>query len=550
MTNERTNDALDRRDLNRPLSTQTRRAIDQHALYRSHQRQFTDLSMRISPVCAMALCRIKRSYRALCFSLVTGLLCLSLPVQGAAPLDLVIQNGRVIDPESQLDAVRSVGIRHGQVVAISEQPLDAAQVIDATGFVVSPGFINLHSHSVAEPGYRLELLDGVTTVLELEAGTFPIVRFGQQLGDAPLTHFGASVGHAWIRMQVIDPQALADIASTGKADISGRAFTQSATVEQRAQMRSMIEQELLAGGLGIGFLLDYMTRAVDDPERDMVFAVAAQHQVPVFVHVRRGIDGDPAGLEEVIAAAEQTGASVHICHLNASAMSGVTLWLDKIDAARARGVDVTTEMYPWTAGSAMISSDVFSRDWRTIFSIDYADVQWAETGEWLTEERFAHYRQTRPGGQTVHHYIDAAWNQAALSRDHVMVASDAMPLMSYDRKVVPNGAGTSTHVLGHYVREQNWLTLSDAIARLSLLPARRMADFAPAFARKGRIQVGADADLVIFDPKTVAARATYLEPFLAPTGIHSVVVAGRVSVQHGQIVESAGIGTKITRLTP
>ena len=239
----------------------------------------------------------------------------------------------------------------------------------------------------------------------MEAGSFPIARFGQQLGDAPLTHFGASVGHAWIRMQVVDPEALAAVAVTGKIDMSGDTFTQTATPAQRQQIEQMLRAELDAGGLGIGFLLDYMTRAVDDAERDMIFAVAADYEVPVFVHVRRGIDGDPAGLLEVIGAAEQHGAAVHICHLNASAMSGVDVWLDEIDAARARGVDVTTEMFPWTAGSAAISSDVFSRNWREIFAIDYTDVQWAETGEWLTENTFQAYREARPDGQTMHHYI-------------------------------------------------------------------------------------------------------------------------------------------------
>lgn len=459
--------------------------------------------------------------------------------------DLVINNGRVIDPESHLDAVRSLGIREGKIVTISDKPLEADTLIDARGLVVSPGFINLHSHSMAEPGYRLELLDGVTTVLELEAGSFPIARFGSQLGDAPLTHFGASVGHAWIRMQVIDPEALAELARSGQLDMSGAAFTEPAPPEKLAQIEALMVRELEAGGLGIGLLLDYMTRAVSDAERDMIFSVAARHGVPVFVHVRRGIDGDPAGLDEVLMVAERMGASVHICHLNASAMSGVDEWLDTIDAARARGVDVTTEMFPWTSGSAAISSDVFSRNWREIFAIDYTDVQWAETGEWLTEDTFNAYRASRPDGQTMHHYIREDWNRRAILRPHVLVASDAMPLRSYERKVVPNGAGTSTRVLGQYVREERLLTLSDAIARLSLLPAQRMEAFASVFRAKGRIQLGADADLAIFDPDVVAARADYANPFHDPAGMRYVVVAGAVSVRDGVLTDDAGAGTKL-----
>jgi len=126
-----------------------------------------------------------------------------------------------------------------------------------------------------------------------------------------------------------------------------------------------------------------------------------------------------------------------------------------------------------------------------------------------------------------------------------MVASDAMPLLSYDLKVVPNGAGTSTRILGQYVRDKGLLSLSDAIARLGLYPAQRLEAFAPAFERKRWIAVGADADVVVFDPATVAATASYEAPFAPPTGIHSVWVSGHLSVKHGQLHERAGAGQKL-----
>jgi N-acyl-D-aspartate/D-glutamate deacylase len=307
-------------------------------------------------------------------------------------------------------------------------------------------------------------------------------------------------------------------------------FVERATPRERERMRVMLLTGLDEGGLGIGVPLDYFSEAVDRDELRMVFEVAAERHVPLFIHVRRGVNGDTAGLEESLGLAAESGAAVHICHLSHNAMRNTALFLARIEEARAQGVDVTAEVLPYNAGSALISSAVFGRDWRTIFGIDYADVEWAATGERFTEAKWAEYREKHPDGQVIHHYVKEAWTRTALAAPGVIVVSDLLPMIDEESKVAPHN-GAFSRVLGRYVREARVLELGDALSRMTLLPAQRLEMVSSAFRRKGRVQVGADADLTVFDPARVLDRATYQDPYQGSAGTTHVLVAGEVVVR-------------------
>jgi len=471
--------------------------------------------------------------------------------------DWVIRNGRVMDPESGLDAIRDVGIRDGRIARIDAGPLHGDALLDATGQVVAPGFVDLHSHAQSPLGQDFHVRDGVTTALELESGSFPVAALGTHAPfaidpDARI-HFGASVGHAWVRARVLEgANALSGLdgavalAAEGQAGgLDGPAFHQPLDAEQIETLRAGLEAGLDSGGLGIGLLLDYMSEAVSNAELRAVFEVSAARQAPIFVHVRRGIAGDPAGLEEVIALAEKTGAPVHVCHVQANAMGAIEEFLAKIRAARARGVAITTESFPYNAGSTAISAAVFDRDWRNIFDIDYGDVEWSASGERLSEARWKELRATQPEGLVIHHYNHEAWTRVATLAPDVIVASDGMPLFSLRSKVVPNGIGTFSRILARYVREQQGLDLMTALSKMSLQPARVLEEIAPVFQRKGRITPGADADVVVFDPHTIQDRASYAEPFLPPEGIAHVLVGGTPVLRDGELVADAYPGTRL-----
>jgi dihydroorotase len=204
-----------------------------------------------------------------------------------------------------------------------------------------------------------------------------------------------------------------------------------------------------------------------------------------------------------------------------------------VEGARKSGLDVTTECYPYTAASTGLESAIFAPGWQERLGITYADVQWAETGERLTAQTFERYRQE--GGFVVVFVIPEEAVRAALVNPIVMVASDGMPLTG--PKVHPRGQGTFARVLGHYVREEKVLDLMTALRKMTLMPAQRMEKRAPAFKDKGRIKIGADADITMFDPARVIDKATFEDPLQYSEGIQFVLVNGVAVVKDGQLID-------------
>jgi len=442
--------------------------------------------------------------------------------------DLVIANGRVMDPESGLEAVRNVGIRGGKIRAISSGALKGKQTIDAQGLVVAPGFIDLHEHGQEPRNYQFQAHDGVTTSLELEAGTDDVDKWYSAREGKSLINFGVSIGHIPVRMKVMhDP---------GTFLATGDAARRPASAEDLASMTELMEKGFQRGALAEGMGVNYTPAASHEEIVDM-FRVAAKYGASVHVHLRHAGLKEPTtglvGIEEVIAAAATTGAPLHVVHITSMGLKNTPELMAMVKGAREHGLDVTTECYPYTAGSTALQSAIFDSGWQENMGITFKDVQWAETGERLTAETFEKYR--KQGGIVVIHSIPEEAARAAVANPMVMVASDGMPITG--AKVHPRGQGTFSRVLGHYVREEKALDLMTALKKMTLMPAQRLEKRAPVFKDKGRIRAGADADITVFDPNTVIDKATYEQPLQYSEGMQFVLVNGVPVVKDGKLVD-------------
>ena len=464
-------------------------------------------------------------------------LCLAVStVVTAQQYDVVLEGGRVMDPETSLDAVRNVGIQGGKIARISSEPLTGRRVIHASGLVVAPGFIDLHQHGQELESQRVKALDGVTTGLELEIGVPDVAQFLKAKEGRSLIHYGTSASHAAARARVFGAPLRSELqAHAGIPEIlpkSGPATDQPATPEQIEAIRKRLRAELDAGGLAVGMGIQYTPGATRLEVIEM-FRLAAERRLPVYTHLRSSGRLEPGSaiesVSEAIGATAITGASLHIVHINSTCLRDSLECLSLIEGARARGLDVTTEAYPYIAGMTSINSALFNPGWQDKLGIGYGDLMLPDTGEHLTRERFDELHSS----STTRWVLIFANTQQVVDQviPHplVMIASDGAAGH-------PRNAGTYSRVLRQYVREKGTLTLMGALRKMSLMPAQMLERSTPAARQKGRLQEGADADIAVFDAGSITDRSTFEKPMEPSDGVKYLVVGGTLVVDEGKIV--------------
>lgn len=479
--------------------------------------------------------------------------------------DLVINNGRVIDPETMFDAVANVGVKDGRIVAISRAPLAGAEEIDATGLVVAPGFIDTHYHATDVFATKMALRDGVTTGMDLEAGSWNVRQwYDDKAASGWQVNYGTMTSLLYARMAVHDPEAgLSEpvdfsnvgpyVAKAASDGTPGWSLTKS-SIDEMNQVLAILDEDLRQGALGLGVPAAYMARGLLSYELFSAQRAAANYGRVTSVHTRYHLNQDtpdeaPIAFDEIFTNAMLLNAPLLMAHNNDYGWWEIE---EKLQLARDRGLNMWSEYYPYAAGSTAVSADFLRPEkWLEEYGYKYEDTLYDPVDDaYLTPETYQALMEKEPGRSVVVEFpYRKEWMPYWLTIPHMTVASDAMAGVGADGKLLPWDADW-TEYRGHprtsgtrgatfrMAREQG-IPLMFTIAQASYWVAKHLGDTGiQAMKERGRVQVGKVADLTLFDPKTITDNSTFKagEHGIPTTGIPYVVVNGVLVVKDSEVL--------------
>ncbi|MBQ3504078.1 MAG: amidohydrolase family protein [Oscillospiraceae bacterium] len=439
-------------------------------------------------------------------------------------MKILIHGGHVIDPANRVDSKLNLMVEDGKIVWAGTAMPPADRCLDATGKIVTPGFIDIHMHEdgvkdghLQQDIFLMMLRMGVTTAVGGNCGINvydPSDYLNLIDREGAAVNVAMYAGHEYFRK------------AAGAADIYA-----GATEQQLAAMEDGIRKALSDGCVGVSFGLRYVPGA-DKAEFFRAAKCCAPDKKLIASHVRDDADGIFDAIDEFCAAGVEYALPVQISHIGSMGGFGqMEAVLQQLDSYKLQGLDIAMDCYPYFAFSTRLGTPTYDPGWLERYHCGYDVLEFCEgkyKGQRATKETFDEMRQSFPQCITVCHVMKEEDIRLAFRHSAVMVGSDGLMNNSQGH---PRAAGSFPRFLAEFSRKGD-IRLYDAVEKITAAPAARLH-----LANKGRLNVGADADITIFDYDAIQDCATFSQPALAPRGIEYVLLGGEVVLEKGTILK-------------